>query len=151
MTAEGDGVGVQTRTLALAWPLSQLFFFFKSPLPERLSPELLRQSSGSQDKFVLVAQNTRTGFKPTIPPVTLAHESKNTGGKKRCRDMNPSWRLQKWHELTTCCELQRVKTQTEQTQKSNSLVRTTCTDGTVSFTRKTQWHHDHNWRAKTVE
>lgn len=68
MTAEGDGVGVQTRTLALAWPLSQLFFF-KSPLPERLSSELLRQSwksSGSQDKFFLVAQHTRTGFKPTI-------------------------------------------------------------------------------------
>lgn len=74
MTAERDGVGVQTRTLALAWPLSQLFFFFKSPLPERLSPELLQQSSGSRDKFFLVAQNTRTGFKPTI----LRHAG-NTG------------------------------------------------------------------------
>lgn len=145
MTAERDGVGVQTRTLALAWPLSQLFFFFKSPLPERLSSELLRQSwksSGSQDKFFLVAQHTRTGFKPTI----LRYAGKTGarvpihGGQEETQRYEPIMTSAKM----TCCELQRVQTQTEQTQKSNSLVRTTCTDGTVSFTTKTQWHHDHN-------
>lgn len=103
-------------SISLTFVTTFFFFFFKSPLPERLSPELLRQSSGSQDKFFLVAQNTRTGFKPTI----LRHAG-NTGvpihgGQEEMQRYEPVMTSAKM----TCCELQRVKTQTEQTEIQQS-------------------------------